>query len=157
MFISLSGRYRLLIFTSGTTGASKCCILGQREQRRVALTMNAEKRSGSDDRALINMPMFHIGAIAIIAGAHARGGTVVLQKHFDVAEAARLVTDERITVLHLAPVLLRALLDEVGDSHALDAVRTVVYAAAPMTETTLRRALRALPDAGFLNLYGQTK
>jgi len=37
-----------LLFTSGTTGASKCCILGQRELRQVALTMNTELRSGSD-------------------------------------------------------------------------------------------------------------
>ena len=46
-----------LLFTSGTSGASKCCVLGQRELRRVALTMNAEMRSGSADRVLINMPM----------------------------------------------------------------------------------------------------
>lgn len=146
-----------LLFTSGTTGASKCCILGQRELRRVALTMNAELRSGSDDRALINMPMFHFGAIGIIGGVHARGGTVVLQKQFDAAEAIRLVTAERITVLHLAPVMLQSLLDELGDTRGLDGVRTVVYAAAPMTIATLRRALSMLPRAGFLNLYGQTE
>ena len=146
-----------LLFTSGTTGASKCCILGQRELRRVAMTMNTELRSGSDDRALINMPMFHVGAIAIIGGVHAGGGTVVLQKQFDAAEAVRLGTAERITLLHLAPVMLATLLDEIGDSRVLDDVRTVVYAAAPMPVTTLRRALSTLPRAGFLNLYGQTE
>ena len=45
--------------------------------------MNAEMRSDSTDRGLINMPMFHIGAMAIISGLHARGGTVVLQQQFD--------------------------------------------------------------------------
>ena len=146
-----------LLFTSGTTGASKCCILGQREMRRVAFTMNNEMRCGSADRGLINMPMFHFGALAIVGGLHARGGTVVLQQQFDAADAVRLIVDERITVLHLAPVMLRALLDEVGDRSAVHSVRTVIYSAAPMTVTTLRRALAVLPGAGFLNLYGQTE
>ena len=146
-----------LLFTSGTTGASKCCVLGQRELRRVAFTMNAEMRSGSADRGLINMPMFHFGAMGIIGGPQARGGTVVLQEQFDAAEAVRLIAEERITVLHLAPVMLRALLDEISDGRALETVRTVVYSAAPMSLSTLQRALAMLPHAGFLNLYGQTE
>jgi acyl-CoA synthetase (AMP-forming)/AMP-acid ligase II len=146
-----------LLFTSGTTGASKCCVLGQREHRRVAFTMNVEMRTGSSDRGLINMPMFHVGAMAIIGGMHARGGTVVLQQQFDVAEAVRLISEARITLVHLAPVMLRALLDEVTDARALESLRTVICAAAPMTVNTLKRALSALPQAGFLNLYGQTE
>jgi acyl-CoA synthetase (AMP-forming)/AMP-acid ligase II len=146
-----------LLFTSGTTGASKCCILGQREQRRVAFTMNVEMRAGSCDRGLINMPMFHVGAMAIIGGLHARGGSAVLQQQFDAAETVRMIPDERITLVHLAPVMLRALLDEVSDTRALENLRTVIYAAAPMTVNTLERALALLPRAGFLNLYGQTE
>jgi acyl-CoA synthetase (AMP-forming)/AMP-acid ligase II len=157
LFVARPDDIACLLFTSGTTGASKCCVLGQRELRRVALTMNAEMRSGSADRGLINMPMFHFGAMGIIGGLHARGGTVVLQRQFDAAEAVRLITEERITMLHLAPVMLGALLDEVTDHRTLESVRTVVYSAAPMALPTLQRALAMLPDAGFLNLYGQTE
>lgn len=146
-----------LLFTSGTTGASKCCILGQREMRAVALTMNNEMRCGSDDRGLITMPMFHVGALAIVGGLHARGATVVLQQQFDAADAVRLIAAERITVLHLAPVMLRTLLDAVGELTEVESVRTVVYSAAPMTAAVLRRAMATLPGAGFLNLYGQTE
>jgi acyl-CoA synthetase (AMP-forming)/AMP-acid ligase II len=156
-FVARPDDIAYLLFTSGTTGASKCCILGQREMRRVVFTMNNEMRCGSADRALINMPMFHFGALGIIGGLHARGGTVVLQQQFDAADAVRLIAEERITVLHLAPVMLRALLDEVGHRSAVESVRTVVYSAAPMTAAILRRALAVLPDAGFLNLYGQTE
>ena len=155
-FVARPGDIAYLLFTSGTTGASKCCILGQREMRRVAFTMNNEMRCGSADHGLINMPMFHFGALGIVGGLHARGGTVVLQQ-FDAADAVRLIADERITVLHLAPVMLKALLDDVGDGSAVESVRTVVYSAAPMTAAILRRALAVLPDAGFLNLYGQTE
>ncbi|ORA19961.1 AMP-dependent synthetase [Mycobacterium arosiense ATCC BAA-1401 = DSM 45069] len=146
-----------LIFTSGTTGAAKCCILGQREQRRVAFTMNAEMCTGSDDRGLINMPMFHVGAMAIIAGLHARGGTVVLQQKFDPIDAVRLVCEERITLLHLAPVMLGALLSAVTDAGQVASLKTIVYSAAPMPLGVLERALATIPSAGFLNLYGQTE
>jgi acyl-CoA synthetase (AMP-forming)/AMP-acid ligase II len=156
-FVARPDDVAYLLFTSGTTGASKCCILGQREMRLVVFTMNNEIRCGSDDRALINMPMFHFGALGIVGGLHARGGTVVLQQRFDPADAVRLIAEERITVLHLAPVMLKGLLDEVGDRSAVKSVRTVVYSAAPMTAAILRRALAGLPDAGFLNLYGQTE
>lgn len=156
-FVARPDDIAYLLFTSGTTGASKCCMLGQREMRKVVFTMNSEMRCGSADRGLINMPMFHVGALAIVGGLHARGGTVVLQQQFDAADAMRLIAGERITLLHLAPVMLNALLDELGDGSSVESVRTVVYAAAPMTAATLRRALNGLPDAGFLNLYGQTE
>jgi acyl-CoA synthetase (AMP-forming)/AMP-acid ligase II len=156
-FVARPDDIAYLLFTSGTTGASKCCILGHREMRRVVFTLNNEMRCGSADRGLINMPMFHFGALGIVGGLHARGGTVVLQQQFDAADAVRLIAEEQITVLHLAPVMLRALLDEVGDRSAMESVRTVVYSAAPMTATVLQRALTVLPDAGFLNLYGQTE
>lgn len=146
-----------LISTSGTTGAAKCCILGQREQQRVAFTMNAEMRTGSTDRGLINMPMFHVGALAIIGGLQARGAAVVLQRQFEPVDAVRLVREERITLLHLAPVMLRAMLDAVTDARTVESLKTIVYSAAPMPRGVLERALATIPCAGFLNLYGQTE
>jgi acyl-CoA synthetase (AMP-forming)/AMP-acid ligase II len=156
-FVARPDDIAYLLFTSGTTGASKCCMLGQREMRRVVFTMNNEMRCGSADRGLINMPMFHVGALAIVGGLHARGGTVVLQQQFNAADAVRLIAEARITVLHLAPVMLKALLDEVDNDSALESLRLVVYAAAPMTVAILQRALTVLPNASFLNLYGQTE
>jgi acyl-CoA synthetase (AMP-forming)/AMP-acid ligase II len=156
-FVARPDDIAYLLFTSGTTGASKCCILGQREMRKVMFTMSSEMRCGSADRGLINMPMFHVGALAIVGGLHARSGTVVLQQQFDPADAVRLIAGERITVLHLAPVMLQALLDELGTDSSAESVRTVVYSAAPITAATLRRALTVLPRTGFLNLYGQTE
>jgi len=156
-FVASPDDIACLLFTSGTTGASKCCILGQREMRDVASTMNNQMHCGSADRGLINMPMFHVGALAIIGGLHARGGTVVLQQQFDPTEAVALIAAERITVLHLAPVMLKALLDEVKDGSSMKSVRTVVYSAAPMTTAILKQAISVLPAAGFLNLYGQSE
>jgi acyl-CoA synthetase (AMP-forming)/AMP-acid ligase II len=148
----------LLVYTSGTTGRPKGCILGQRETRRAAETMNVEMRAGSEDRVLLVMPLFHIGAMFIGLGAHFRGGTSVLHRQFDPAAALDAIAAERVTVLHLAPTMLQALVDAAaGRPDALAGVETVVYSAAPITGPTLTAAMRAMPAAGFLNLYGQTE
>jgi acyl-CoA synthetase (AMP-forming)/AMP-acid ligase II len=147
----------LLVYTSGTTGRPKGCILGQRETRRAAETMNVEMRLGSDDRVLLVMPLFHIGAMFIGLGAHFRGGTAVLHRQFDPAAALNAIAADQVTALHLAPTLLQALVDAAGRPDALAGVRTVVYSAAPITGPTLAAAMRAMPEAGFLNLYGQTE
>jgi acyl-CoA synthetase (AMP-forming)/AMP-acid ligase II len=148
----------LLVYTSGTTGRPKGCILGQRETRRAAETMNVEMRAGSDDRVLLVMPLFHIGAMFIGLGAHFRGGTAVLHRQFDPGAALDAIAAERITMLHLAPTMLRALVDAAaGRLEALAGVATVVYSAAPITGPTLAAAMGAMPGAGFLNLYGQTE
>ena len=41
-FVATPDDIACLLFTSGTTGASKCCIVGQRELRRIAYTMNTK-------------------------------------------------------------------------------------------------------------------
>lgn len=146
-----------LIYTSGTTGRPRGCMLGQRGMFAGAQLMNNEMRSGCDDRVLLTMPMFHIGAMAIGLGVHARGGTAVLHRQFDPAAVVETVPAEGITVLHLAPTMLQAVLDAAAGTDALAGARTVVYSAAPITAPTLSTALAAMPDAGFLNLYGQTE
>ncbi|MCW2830159.1 MAG: fadD3 5, partial [Aeromicrobium sp.] len=146
-----------LIYTSGTTGRAKGGILGQREMRRLAQIMNGEMRTGSHDRILLVMPLFHIGAMAMGLGVHDRGGTALLRRQFEPAATVTDVATHDVTVLHLAPTLLQAMLDERPSAQALAGVRTVVYSAAPITSRTLDAAMAAMPSAGFLNLYGQTE
>jgi acyl-CoA synthetase (AMP-forming)/AMP-acid ligase II len=148
----------LLVYTSGTTGRPKGCILGQRETRLAAQAMNAEMHAGSADRILLAMPMFHVGAMFMGLGMHFRGGTAVLHRQFDPAAALAAIAADQVTVLHLAPTMLQALLDQAAERPAaLAGVQTVVYSAAPISSRTLAQALAAMPGAGFLNLYGQTE
>jgi acyl-CoA synthetase (AMP-forming)/AMP-acid ligase II len=120
--------------------------------------MNTEIRTGSDDRILLVMPLFHIGAMFMGLGAHFRGGTALLHRQFDPAAALDAIAAERATVLHLAPTMLQALLDAAASRpDALARIETVVYSAAPITGPTLAAAMRSMPGAGLLNLYGQTE
>lgn len=147
-----------LIYTSGTTGRPKGCMLGQGEMRVLAHILANEMRCGCDDRVLLVMPMFHIGAMAVGLGVQFRGGTVVLHRQFDAAAASNAMREQQITIVHLAPTLVQMLLDHAEEAGVeLPNVRTVLYSAAPMPVPLLRRAMAAMPQAGFLNLYGQTE
>ncbi|MDV6264715.1 class I adenylate-forming enzyme family protein [Rhodococcoides yunnanense] len=147
-----------LIYTSGTTGKPKGCVLGQHEMTSLALTMNGEMRSGSTDKILLCMPLFHVGAMAMALGIHARGGSVVLHEVFDPARILATVADEQITVLHLAPTMLAGVVAAARiTGTTLQSVRTVVYSAAPITRDGLADALEAMPNVNFMNLYGQTE
>lgn len=147
-----------LIYTSGTTGKPKGCILGHHEMRSLASTMNGEMRSGSRDKILLCMPLFHVGAIAMALGIHTRGGCAVLHEAFDPARVLAAVNDDQITVLHLAPTMLAEVVTAACSAGTtLDSVRTVVYSAAPMTSAGLTAALETMPHVDFMNLYGQSE
>jgi len=146
-----------LIYTSGTTGKPKGCILGQREMRLGAQTMSIETRSGPNDRILLVMPLFHIGAMAMGMGIHFRGGTVVLHRQFDPAELLKAVNDDGVSILHLAPTLVQMVLDHPNLQDCdFSKLHTIVYSAAAMPLPLLKRGMELLGPI-FINLYGQTE
>jgi acyl-CoA synthetase (AMP-forming)/AMP-acid ligase II len=146
-----------VIYTSGTTGKPKGCIWGHREMRVLSQVVAGEMRVGSTDRALLVMPMFHIGAMAIAFGMHFRGGTAYLHRQYEPPAALATIAKEGITVLHFAPVMLQMLLDQPDAARTdFSGVRTVVYSAAPMPTPLLKRAMKLMGQV-CVNLYGQTE
>ena len=147
-----------LIYTSGTTGKPKGCIWGHRELRQLvqvdAWLVNLEQ----PDRILIVMPMFHIGGLVLSQCQHLAGGTAHLYPEFDPSQIIRGIVTEKLTVLLLAPTMVQMLLDDPAIENAdLSSVRTVLYSAAPMPPTLLRKAIRVFDGCDFVNLFGQTE
>ena len=146
-----------LIYTSGTTGKPKGCIWGQREYRQLAQILSCEQRTGSTDRALLVMPMFHIGAMAIQLAIHFRGGAVFLHRQFDPAALLAETVREKITLLHLAPTMVQMVLEQPGiDDMDLSHLKTLIYSAAVMPSTVLQRGLQLLGNV-FMQMYGQSE
>lgn len=147
-----------LIYTSGTTGRAKGCIWGHREYRQLAHTISNEQRTGPGDKALLVMPMFHIGAQAIQLGMHFRGGTVYLQQSFDARALLAEAVREKINLLHLAPTMVQMLIEQPGIKEMdLSSVRMIVYSASAMPAPVLQRAMRLFGNDVFLQLYGQSE
>jgi acyl-CoA synthetase (AMP-forming)/AMP-acid ligase II len=147
-----------LIYTSGTTGRPKGCIWGQREYRQMAHTLSNEQRTGLADKALLVMPMFHIGAMAIQLAIHFRGGTVHLHRLFDPAALLADSVRERITVWHLAPTMVQMVLEQPGiEKLDLSALKKIIYSASAMPGPVLLLGLRLLGENVFLQFYGQSE
>ena len=146
-----------LIYTSGTTGRPKGCMLDHAAEIATGEFIASTMGLVVEDRTLLMMPMFHIGAKAVANAVTQSGGTYIMQRKFDAADVLRAIETEKISVTHLAPVLVQALL-ECPDSTRYDirGLRKVLYSAAAMPPSLLRKALEKFGPI-FLQMYGQTE
>lgn len=146
-----------LIYTSGTTGRPKgvihshACELSQAQEMSMVLDMRA------DARILEVMPYFHVGAQSSATAAMWRGGAIFLHRTFDPVAVLETVVRERITALHLVPLMVQALLNVPNiEQYDVSSLETILYAAAPMPVPVLRQALKIFGPV-FTNAWGQTE
>ena len=146
-----------IIYTSGTTGRPKGCMLGQRECRLTAQKLALAHGNAPDDRTLLMMPFFHIGAKAMQNAQHQLGGTVYIHRGFDAEAILRCIAEAKITTTHMAPIMVQMLLESPNlASFDISSLRTIVYGAAPMPLPVLRKGLQLLGPV-FIQTYGQTE
>jgi crotonobetaine/carnitine-CoA ligase len=69
-----------IIYTSGTTGPSKGVLSSY---RHLAATTEALDTVTSEDRALVNLPIFHVGGTSGVYRMLVRGGSIALVEAFD--------------------------------------------------------------------------
>jgi acyl-CoA synthetase (AMP-forming)/AMP-acid ligase II len=146
-----------LIYTSGTTGRSKGVMRTHKGEIAVAQLMATELGLIVSDRLQLMMPVFHVGSRFLQLGAHLRGASVVWHHHFDPAEIVEVLEREKITMTHMAPTMIQAVLNVPGiDDRDLSSLHTICYSAAPMPVPLLKRGLKLLGPV-FLQLYGMTE
>ena len=146
-----------LVYTSGSTGRPKGCILGSRELCRKAEQHASDGKILSNDRVLIVMPLFHVGARGVASGGQWRGAAVHIQRSFDAGAFIHAVEEERITIAHLAPTMVQAVVEHpLAATADFSSLKTVFYSAAAMPSDVLRRAF-ALFGPILLQAYGQTE
>ena len=146
-----------LIYTSGATGRPKGAMLGQRAQWLTGLMLGYDFGLMPDDRWLLVMPLFHVGAKYWQLAVHMAGVPLYLHRRFDAGAVVETIERERITITHLAPTMLQAILDLPDLARRdLSSLHTISYGAAPMAEPLLRRAIEALGPI-FIQRYGSTE
>jgi acyl-CoA synthetase (AMP-forming)/AMP-acid ligase II len=148
-----------VLYTGGTTGRSKGVTLTHANLLTSVLGGLASgplARPGG--RLLLAAPMFHRAGLEAWLAQATAGGTHVIVPKFDPVEVTTAIRQHRVTTALLVPTMLQALVDHPGcDAHDLRSVTDVLYAASPITEALLRRAMKALPDAAFAQAYGMTE
>jgi acyl-CoA synthetase (AMP-forming)/AMP-acid ligase II len=109
------------------------------------------------NKALVVMPLFHLGGKIEQMGFSLMGACVVLKAAFDAEDILQTMEREKVEGAHFAPLMIARMLDILDTkSYDLSALRCVHYASAPMPVPTLRRALKRMGPI-FVQVYGMTE
>ena len=147
----------VLMYSSGTTGASKgVCITAENLLTGVA-TFVAEFAPDAGSRSLVPPPYYHIAASGWSLIALSVGGQVVQVREPRLDHLLELMHTHATTHAALVPAII-GLMVELPQARTADfsALRTVVYGSSPITPGLLRRAVEIF-GADFTQSYGLTE
>lgn len=145
-----------IMYTSGTTSRPKGVIVTHRMAHLNALTHAAELGLGEHDRVLVSSPLYHVaGWDAPGLGTLFLGGTLVILRKFDAAEALATVARHRVTGGIFVQAMLHALRGAADGRHDLSSLRWVIFGAA--AGELYREIRQMLPTTRLVQAYGMTE
>lgn len=145
-----------LIYSSGTTGMPKG--ISQSHAGRVAQNISlAQLGIGDGARVLHTVGQYsNFGMIAIFLALW-WGGTFFIMRKFSGAELVRILAEETIDLVFVAPATVIRSLDAPGfESAVRDKVHIKLSSGAPLTLALKQRVLRTWPGP-LIDAYGQTE
>jgi long-chain acyl-CoA synthetase len=155
-----------IIYTSGTTGRPKGVRRHPPTPEQLALGGALLTRTfgfaGYDPetiRSVMVGPMYHSAPNAYGLTAARLGASMILQPRFDAEDLLRLIDTEKITHLHMVPIMFNRLikLPETGRAkYDLSSLKVVVHAAAPCPPPT-KRAMIEWWGPVITEYYGSTE
>ena len=151
----------LLLYTSGTTGASKGAMISHNNVLATVTGLLAAWNWRAEDVLLLALPLFHVhGLIVGLDCALAAGATVELRRRFAAAAVAGELAGGTVTMFFGVPTLYVRLVEELrrrgGDPAGLSAVRLFCSGSAPLAPETFA-AFRELTGQAILERYGMTE
>jgi fatty-acyl-CoA synthase len=150
---------RLIILTSGTTGAPR----GTRRQAPASvdplLAVLSTIPLRRSDTTLIAAPMFHTWGLAHLGLGLVLGTTLVLPGRFEPEPTLALIEEHRVTALAAVPVMLQRILDlpePVRRRYDISSLRVVAVSGSALSGDLAARFMDAFGDVLY-NLYGSTE
>lgn len=147
----------LLTYTSGTTGMPKAAM---HSVAAIAASFDVADvlEISADSVALIATPVFHATAAGAVAMVLSAGGHCVIARDSVAVNLARLIERHRITMTILVPTIVKTIVESTAArDFDLTSLRTLIYAAAPISPTLLRQARDRFPAVRFVQVYGSTE
>src|SRR5262245_42638053 len=152
-----AGDIAYLMYTSGTTGGAKGVMISHAAMVEATRMLSHECGIAATDKALVVMPLFHLGGKIEQMNFNLMGASVVLEAAFDPDAILRTIEREKVTAAHFAPSMIQRMLDVLdARSYDVGTLRSVHYASAPMPVPLLRRALARMGPI-FTQVYGMTE
>jgi len=150
----------LLMYTSGTTGKPKGCVLSNRSVVAGAEYTSAAHELTAADRVLCAMPLYHInGQIVTTVAPLLHGGSVVMPHRFSVSNYWELVTQHQCTWINVVPTMINYLLnapDPRDRGYDITRVKFCRSASSPLPPE-LHRAFEEKFKIGIIETFGMTE
>jgi fatty-acyl-CoA synthase len=123
-----------LLYTSGTTGRSKGVMLTHGNLWWGQMNVDSVIDTRFGDVSLAIAPLFHIGGFnAFTLRTVTRGGTLVIRRQFDPAQALADLVEFRVNSMFLVPAMLAAIQRQAGfDEADLSELRSTTVAGSPV-------------------------
>jgi acyl-CoA synthetase (AMP-forming)/AMP-acid ligase II len=154
-----SEKGRVVILTSGTTGAPKGAARKQPDSMEPAAALFSKIPLKARETTMIAAPMFHSWGFAHFTLALPLGSTLILRRRFDPEDTLRAIAQHRATALAVVPVMLQRILElppEAIASHDLHALRIIAASGSALPGELATRAMDTFGDVLY-NLYGSTE
>lgn len=150
----------LLMYTSGTTGRPKGCLLTQRNVVSGALYVQQAHALTERDRVLSSLPLYHInGQIVATVGPLVHGGSVVAPHRFSVSRFWDLLARHECTWFNVVPTIISYLVSTTGidgRGYDLSRVRFGRSASAPLPPE-LHREFERKFGLSIIETFGMTE
>lgn len=148
-----------LIYTGGSTGASKAVVLSHRAATANAINERMDLGIGAahEERGLLVTPLFHsAGLITWLVTHFVAGKTTVLVDKFDEAEFVEWVGRERATNSFMIPNMMRRLMQAGAfrDAGVQQHFRAMHTGAGLLRMPNKREFLEVMPQARLFYRYG---
>ncbi|RMG47160.1 MAG: 2-succinylbenzoate--CoA ligase [Acidobacteria bacterium] len=131
-----------IVFTSGTSARPKAVVLSRRAFAAAAAASASVLGWREDDRWLLCLSPARIGGLAVLTRCLAARRPVVVSPRFEPEGFARIVSEERITLVSLVPAMLAELLRRLPAWRPPRHLRAVLLGGASAGEDLLDEARR---------------
>ncbi len=144
-----------IIYTSGTTGFPKGVVHTYGNHWWSAIGSMLNLGLNNNDKWLNALPIFHVGGLSIFIKSVIYGMPVYLVEKYDKKSVHDAIMSKGVTIVSVVTLMLRELVDHLGDNLFPDSFRCVLLGGGPAPKSLLEQAkLRNVP---VFQSYGMTE